>query len=108
TLSIALGTLAGVTWMLWRLRHHSWNELSATLNAVLMIAIASLTFGRAGYVLLHGDYFREHLAEIVSTASPGFSEHAAIIGGLIGLAVATRLRQYVSAPALIIVATLIG
>jgi prolipoprotein diacylglyceryltransferase len=103
-----LGTLVGLTWTLWQLRRRSWSELSASLNTVLMIAVASVIFGRAGYVLLHSDYYLEHPAEIAAMASPGFSEHAAITGGLIGLAIAIRLHQYVSPSALIILATLIG
>jgi prolipoprotein diacylglyceryltransferase len=108
TLYIALGALAGAGYMLWQLRHRPWHELSRALNGVLIMALAALIAGRVGYIALHFDYFQEHLAEVAWPASPGLSEHAAIIGGLAGLVIARQLRHPVPVGATLVLATLIG
>jgi prolipoprotein diacylglyceryltransferase len=51
------------------------------MNAAV-IAMFALIAGRAGFVALHWPYFSEHPNEIASLA--GISEHAAIMGGVIG------------------------
>ena len=107
TLTIALGALIGGLWALWPARR-SWQELSRAVNGLLLVALGGLALGRTGYVLLNGDYFREHMDEVLSLASPGYCEQAAIIGGLAGWAISRRLRQAITAPALVVLATLIG
>jgi prolipoprotein diacylglyceryltransferase len=84
TLCIGLATLAGIAYALWQARG-SAESLSQQLTGLLFIAIAALSAGRTGYVLLHADYFSEHTAEIVSATSPGLWEQAAIAGGVIGI-----------------------
>jgi prolipoprotein diacylglyceryltransferase len=107
TLCIGLATLAGIAYALWQARG-SAESLSQQLTGLLFIAIAALSAGRTGYVLLHADYFSEHTAEIVSATSPGLWEQAAIAGGVVGWWIAGRVRRPVTATALVISASLIG
>jgi prolipoprotein diacylglyceryltransferase len=92
TLWITLAVMAGSIWILWQARR-SWPAFSATLNALLLSALVSMFLGRAGYVLLHLDYFQEHLNEIISSTSPGLWEHTLIVGWLAGGWIAHRLHQ---------------
>ncbi len=107
SLCIGLAALVGGVLALWQARG-SVEALSRRLTGVLIIAISTMIAGRAGYVLLHADYFSQHLAEIVSSASPGLWEHAAIIGGCAGWWIAKRVRQPVTATTLVITASLVG
>ncbi|MCS7056551.1 MAG: prolipoprotein diacylglyceryl transferase [Thermoflexales bacterium] len=75
TLLIVLATLAPPVWAWFRTRD------GRIALATSVVAFGALAFGRAGYVALHWDYFRDHSGEILALA--GLSEHAAVIGGLI-------------------------
>ena len=92
TLWVTLAVMAGSIWTLWQVRR-SWPAFSATLNALLLSALVSMFLGRAGYVLLHLDYFQEHLNEIISSTSPGLWEHTLIVGWLVGGWIAHRFHQ---------------
>lgn len=107
TLCIALGALVGCAYTVWQARA-SWRQASQTLNALLIIGVSALVMGRAGYALLNISYFSERPTEIISLSSPGYWEQAAIIGGLLGWALAQRVGWRISGSALIILATLIG
>ena len=105
TFYIALGVLAAGLWQV----RQSRPDFPRVLNGFLLVGAGALLAGRLGYVLLNADYFRDHLDEIVSLASPGYWEHAAIVGGLAGWAVAQRLRlRGLSRPVLILLVTLVG
>jgi phosphatidylglycerol:prolipoprotein diacylglycerol transferase len=95
TLCTALGLLAGMALTLWPLRG-SADALSRTLTGLLIIAVCALLGGRIGYVLLNAGYFAEHSVEVLSGASPGYWEHSAIAGGVIGWYIATRFHRQVS------------
>ncbi len=104
---VILGSLAGGICILWPARRTIQN-LSDTLTALLILAVAAVTAGRAGYVLLNVDYFRDHMNEIVTLASPGYWGHAAIAGGLVAWWSIGRLRRRIAPAPLIILASLIG
>lgn len=87
TALVALAALAPPTWAWLRTRD------GRIFPAALIVALSACVFGRAGYVVLHWDYFREQPAEIVSLA--GLSEHAATVGGVIA---AWGLRRAARAP----------
>ncbi len=53
-----------------------------------VVALFALTFGRAGYIALHWEYFRERTDELFSLA--GLSEHGAIWGGTMALLLSQR------------------
>jgi hypothetical protein len=78
TVLVGLGACAGIALALWQTRH--WNLLT---DALIMGACA-LLLGRAGYVALHWDYFVGHTSGVLSLASPGYQEHAGLVGGAIG------------------------
>jgi prolipoprotein diacylglyceryltransferase len=107
TLWVTLAVMTGGVWVLWQVRH-SWPVFSAALNAMLVSALVSMLFGRAGYVLLHLDYFQEHLNEIISSASPGLWEHACLMGWLVGGWIAHRLHQNMPLNSACVLMTLAG
>ncbi|MCL4505901.1 MAG: prolipoprotein diacylglyceryl transferase [Chloroflexi bacterium] len=107
TLWTALGAAAGGACILWQARG-SRHKTSDALTALLILAAVALAAGRLGYVLLHADYFREHISEIVSLASPGYWEHAVIAGGLCLWMLSSRLRDRITPAPLVILASLIG
>jgi prolipoprotein diacylglyceryltransferase len=85
TLLIGLAVLGLLAW-------HWFRRRDARIFAVvLVVAVFALAFGRAGYVALNWDYFREHPAEIASLT--GLSEHAAIVGAVIGYWLLVKLHQ---------------
>jgi prolipoprotein diacylglyceryltransferase len=85
TLLIGLAALGPLAWHWFRHR-----DAHMILSA-LLIALVALAFGRAGYVALNLDYFREHPNEIMSLI--GLSEHAAIVGAVIGYWLLVETRQ---------------
>jgi phosphatidylglycerol:prolipoprotein diacylglycerol transferase len=107
SLCIVIAVMTGVAWALATARD-AWRTFSTTLNALVIGAVATFVIGRAGYVLLNLTYFQEHPSEIVSTASPGLWEQAAIAGWLLGWLVAHRLRQDTPAMNYVVLATLAG
>ena len=107
TLGVALAVMAGCAWTLWQVRH-SWPAFSATLNAWCLCAFLSVIAGRAGYTLLHLDYFQEHGSEVISTASPGLWEHALLLGWLAGEWVARKLHQQAPPGSACVLLTLVG
>ncbi|MCS6846253.1 MAG: prolipoprotein diacylglyceryl transferase [Anaerolineae bacterium] len=90
TVLIALAVLAPLAWAWLQARD------GRIFTVALVAACFALAFGRAGYVALNWDYFREHTNEILSLA--GLSEHGAIAGGVIAYCV-LRLASRVSRPA---------
>jgi phosphatidylglycerol:prolipoprotein diacylglycerol transferase len=107
TAYVVIAALLAAGWAAWR-ASSSPGGRSAVLNGLLIIGAMSLALGRVGYGLLNLSYFQEHPAELISTASPGYSEHAVILGGLLGWALTQRLRQRVPATSLVLLATFIG
>ncbi|MFC1465353.1 MAG: prolipoprotein diacylglyceryl transferase family protein [Candidatus Brachytrichaceae bacterium NZ_4S206] len=79
TLLIALAVLAPLAWA-WLQTRNGYVVVSA-----FVVALFALAFGRAGYVALHWEYFRERTGEIFSLA--GLSEHGVIVGGAIAYCV---------------------
>jgi prolipoprotein diacylglyceryltransferase len=112
TFCAGMGAILGIAWILAaRLRNSAQDApgaVSATLNGLLLVGIGSSVAGRLAYALIYLDYFRDHLAEIASAASPGYSGQAAILGGMAGWWLARRLRLPVADPGLVVLATLIG
>ncbi len=82
TLLIALASLISLAW--------AWAKTRdmRVLPAALAIALVALACGRALYVALNWDYFREHAGDIASLA--GLSEHGAIVGAVMGYWLVTR------------------
>ena len=54
----------------------------AILQACILASIAAIMAGRLGFILLHFDYFQDHLHESIKLMqTPGLSEHAALLAG---------------------------
>jgi prolipoprotein diacylglyceryltransferase len=104
TLAVSLAALAGAAVALRR----APQGRARTMEGLLLVAALGLAAGRAGFVLLRLDYFADHAGEILSAASPGFSEQAAILGGLAGAGLAARLRRPVDGFSLVVLASLVG
>ncbi|MFN4293839.1 MAG: prolipoprotein diacylglyceryl transferase family protein [Thermoflexales bacterium] len=92
TALIAAAALATSAWALRQTRD------GRVVVGILVVALSALTFGRAGYVALHWEYFRERTDEMLSLA--GLSEHGAVWGGAIGLLLALRAARF-APPALV-------
>lgn len=75
---VGLSVCIGLACVVWQIR--TW----AVLTHALIVGICALVLGRMGYVALHWAYFANHTNEMLSLASPGFQEHAALVGGLVG------------------------
>lgn len=66
----------------------------AALLDVCLAAFAGGVFGaRVVHVLLNWAYFSENLAEALHPSAGGLDWHGAVIGGLLGLALAARWRR---------------
>lgn len=78
TTLVGLGVCFGLAYAAWQAR--SWD----VLTDALIIGVFALALGRMGYVALHWNYFADHTNDILSLASPGFQEQAALCGGFIG------------------------
>ena len=70
---IGAGVLLPLAWQL--LRTHD----ERVLTEVLIVGLLALAAGRVGYVAIHWSYFDEHREQIMSLASPGYSEHLALL-----------------------------
>lgn len=92
TALIAAAALATSAWALRQTRD------GRVVVGILVVALSALTFGRAGYVALHWEYFRERADEMLSLA--GLSEHGAVWGGALGLLLALRAVRF-APPALV-------
>ncbi len=92
TALIAAATLAASAWALRQTRD------GRVVVGILVVTLCTVTFGRAGYVALHWEYFRERANEMFSLA--GLSEHGAVWGGAIGLLLVLRAARF-APPALV-------
>lgn len=61
-------------------------QVLTILQACILASIAAIVAGRLGFILLHFDYFQDHLYESIKLMqTPGLSEHAALLtGGWVG------------------------
>jgi prolipoprotein diacylglyceryltransferase len=78
TVLVGLSVCIGLAFALWQTR--AWD----VLTQALVIGACALVLGRVGYVALHWNYFADHGNEILTLASPGTQEHAALCGGCVG------------------------
>ena len=92
TFWIGLFSLLGVAWSVWR-SGPSRQDRIRVVDGWLLVGVCALVIGRAGYIALHAAYFAERPSEITFAPAPGISEHAAIVGGLIGWLLAKRRKQ---------------
>jgi len=81
--------LAALAWRGWEMGQKPAHWLDAGLGALVVGLIAA----RAGHVVIHWAYFSEHTNEIWEIWRGGLDWHAAILGGLAGLAGAGALRK---------------
>ena len=92
TFWIGLCALPGIAWCVWR-AGASWRDRLRVVDALLLIGACALAAGRAGYIALNAAYFAERPAEITLAPAAGISEHAAIVGMLIGWRLSRRLKR---------------
>lgn len=109
TLLIGLGAALPLAWQVWRTHDER------VVTYALVAGSSAVFAGRIGYVAIHWGYFNAHREQIVSLASPGYSEHLALLAvwgvGLLAqsphaLRAASRAASY--ALLAITVATFIG
>ncbi|MCX6070488.1 MAG: prolipoprotein diacylglyceryl transferase [Chloroflexi bacterium] len=97
----ALGTLAGLLWLLLgdpiRRLSGRWRDLDAAaylrLDAGLATLAAGLVGARLAYVGAHWDYFASHLAEAFTFSAGGLSWVGGALGAMAGLAAFAALRR---------------
>jgi hypothetical protein len=92
TFWIGLCALPGLAWCVWR-AGISWSSRLRAVDALLLLGACALAAGRAGYIALNAAYFAERPAEITLAPAAGISEHAAIVGMLIGWRLARRFNR---------------
>ncbi len=92
TFWIGLCALPGLAWCVWR-TGASWRDRLRVIDALLLIGACALAAGRAGYIALNAAYFVERPAEITLAPAAGISEHAAIVGMLVGWWLSGRLKR---------------
>lgn len=92
TFWIGLCALPGMAWCVWQ-AGTSWRDRLAVVDALLLVGACALAAGRAGYIALNAAYFAERPAEITLAPAAGISEHAAIVGMLIGWRLSRRLKR---------------
>ncbi|MFW5773036.1 MAG: DNA-processing protein DprA, partial [Phototrophicaceae bacterium] len=87
---MALGVLVTFGITLYRLRRPG---RAAVFDVCLAGLAGALLVGRAGHVLLHWRYFQDHTAEITRLRAGGLDWHGAVLGALLALLIAARLRR---------------
>jgi phosphatidylglycerol:prolipoprotein diacylglycerol transferase len=90
TLSLALAVLLSIGIGLRRARMAY--RAGPVADAYLMALIVGVVLARAGHVLLSWDYFADNTGEIFQMSMGGLDWHGAVIGGVLGLVIAARLR----------------
>ncbi|MBI5667405.1 MAG: prolipoprotein diacylglyceryl transferase [Chloroflexi bacterium] len=95
TLLIALAVVVSAMIGVYRMAAggHSLPRAGAAADAYLGALIGGVVLARLGHVLLSWDYFGSNLNEIVQLELGGLNWHGAVLGGLIGLHLASRLRR---------------
>jgi phosphatidylglycerol---prolipoprotein diacylglyceryl transferase len=93
TLLVGLGIVLaiGIVLVFYRLRFVTHS--GAIIDVCLAGLVGGLVVGRAFHVLLNWIYFRENTAEIIRIVSGGINWHGAVIGALLVIIPATRLRR---------------
>lgn len=109
TLLVVCGLLVSLLWVVRALRHESFP--GRVVDVWLAGIAGGLVLARAGHVVLHWDYFRDHQPEITQITAGGLDWHGAFFGALFGVLVAGWLRGFdlsrllgASAPVLAIMA----
>jgi phosphatidylglycerol:prolipoprotein diacylglycerol transferase len=85
---LALGTTLGLTWVT---LESPKAEREMSLNAGVITLLGAIMGARAAYVAVHWAYYQEHLIETLQLWLGGFSWPGALIGGGLGILIASRL-----------------
>lgn len=97
TLLVAAAILASAVIGIYRAREtadvRTLPRTGAAADAYLGALIGGVVLARLGHVLLSWDYFGSNLDEIVHIELGGLNWHGAVLGGLVGLHLASRLRR---------------
>ena len=89
-MALALGA---ALWMSWIQARRTGLLPSDVLDAALAAVLVGVLTARAGYVVEHGDYFRNHASEIAQVWWGGLAWHAGLLGGVIGVAGFSARRE---------------
>ncbi len=87
---MALGVIVSIVFL-----QRSARRLAIThwLDAFLVVIAGGLIGGRVGFIVWHWDYFRENPPEMWQFWQGGLSYHAALLAGIIALAVWSLLHR---------------
>lgn len=93
TVIMAVGLGAGIGLTAWlerrgRHKHPGW------IDGLIVALVAGLVGGRIGYVISNWTYFSEETGQIGLVWQGGLSYHGALLGGIAGLWLWTRLKGY--------------
>lgn len=90
TALLDLAILAGLGIMAWQGKRID-NRPARRIDSSLAALVGGIVLGRLGHVLIYLAYFDDHTSEIVQIWRGGLDWHGAVLGGLLGLALSTRL-----------------
>lgn len=91
TLLLSLATIATIG--IGVVRSANRAQWGAVVDVGLGTLAGALVFSRIGHVLLNWSYFSENLSEAVQVTAGGANWHGAVVGGLLGLYLAARIRH---------------
>lgn len=92
TLFLDAAILLGLGILVWQ-GHHRDRRAAAWLDAGIATVLGGLIIGRIGHVMIYWAYFTHHVAQAFEIWRGGIDWHAAILGGIVGLALMCQIRR---------------
>jgi prolipoprotein diacylglyceryltransferase len=86
---LALGAALGLIWIAWETPR---SEQSTYLNTGIWVLVGVLVCGRVAYVIVHWEYFQDHVLEIPQVWLGGLAWPGALAGGLFSIVLVSWIK----------------